>query len=89
MADLALNQYITGISPHQQFKFSEPKAESQLKLYAETLNLLDIGYLILKSAAFRIESRGGHYRLDYPRTSVDWQEHTLILGEQWSKSSPE
>ncbi|MGB5633431.1 MAG: FAD-binding protein, partial [Waterburya sp.] len=89
MADLALNKYVKGVSPHQQFKFSAPEAESQLKLYAETLNLLDIGYLILKSAAFRIESRGGHYRLDYPHTSVDWKEHTLILGQQWTKSSPE
>ena len=89
MGDLALNQYIKGSSPHQQFTFSAPEAESQLKLYAETLNLLDIGYLILKSAVFRIESRGGHYRLDYPHTSVDWKGHTIIFREQWTKSSLE
>lgn len=86
MVDLTLNNYVQGISSGQQFKLSAPNAESQLKLYAETLNLLDIGYLILKSAAFRIESRGGHYRLDYPHTSANSKEHTLILGEQWSKS---
>ena len=87
MADLVLYQYVKEISPRQQFQFSAPKAESQLKLYAETLNLLDIGYLILKSALFRIESRGGHYRLDYPHTSADWKKHTVILGEEWVKSS--
>lgn len=85
--DLTLNKYVQGMSSGQQFKFSNPEAESQLQLYAETLNLLDIGYLILKSAIFRIESRGGHYRLDYPQTSADWKQHTMICGEQWKKSS--
>lgn len=87
MQNLTLNKYVQGMSVGQQFKFSSPEAESQLKLYAETLNLLDIGYLMLKSAVFRTESRGGHYRLDYPHTSADWKGHTMILGEQWTKSS--
>ena len=85
MHDLTFYQYVVDLSSTQQFKLSNPAAESQLKLYAETLNLLDIGYLILKSAAFRTESRGGHYRQDYPHTEVDWQKHTVITGEQWSK----
>ncbi|MEM7758277.1 MAG: L-aspartate oxidase [Cyanobacteria bacterium P01_A01_bin.40] len=82
-----LYPYVQGLSPNQQIKFSTPEAESQLKLYAETLNLLDIGYLILKSAAFRTESRGGHYRLDYPDISSAWQEHTIIRGDKWQKSA--
>ncbi|MEO0011794.1 MAG: hypothetical protein RLZZ535_183, partial [Cyanobacteriota bacterium] len=85
MHNLSLNQYVA-ISPTQQFKLPHATAESQLKLYAETLNLLDIGYLILQSAAFRTESRGGHYREDYPDTLARWQEHTIIHQEQWSKS---
>ena len=64
-----------------------PTAESQLKLYAETLNLLDIAYLMLKSALFRTESRGGHYRLDYPTTDADWAVHTIVTDEQWERSS--
>ena len=83
MHDLTLYQYVGALSANQQFKLSNPAAESQLKLYAETLNLLDIGYLILKSAAFRTESRGGHYRQDYPHTEADWQKHTVITGEEW------
>ncbi|MEM7591496.1 MAG: L-aspartate oxidase [Cyanobacteria bacterium P01_A01_bin.83] len=85
MQGLNFYQYTIGMSANQQINFSTPEAGSQLKLYAETLNLLDIGYLILKSAAFRTESRGGHYRLDYPDVSLDWQEHTVIKGEQWQR----
>jgi L-aspartate oxidase len=86
MQNLTCHQYVAGLSPTQQFQLPNKLAASQLKLYAETLNLLDIGYLILQSAAFRTESRGGHYREDYPQTSDDWQGHTMIRGEQWSRS---
>jgi L-aspartate oxidase len=55
-------------------------------LWSETRNLLDIAYLILKSAAFRTESRGGHYRLDYPNPDPNCQAHTLVQYEQWWKS---
>ena len=86
LQDLSFSRYVTGLSAGERLKFLNPDAESQLKLYAETLNLLDIGYLILKSAAFRTESRGGHYRLDYPHTLTEWRQHTAIAGEQWYKS---
>ena len=83
--NLSLNQYINSSSP-KQIKFSAPQAQVQLKLYAETSNLLDIAYLILKSAAFRTESRGGHYRLDYPKTSPLWERHTIIKGDRLTTS---
>ncbi|MBE9042848.1 L-aspartate oxidase [Pleurocapsales cyanobacterium LEGE 10410] len=86
LKSLPLNQYVNSLVPSQQFELNSVEAQSQLKLYAETLNLLDIAYLILKSAAFRTESRGGHYRLDYPATSADWSQHTVIQQEQWHKS---
>lgn len=57
-----------------------------LKLYTETLNLLDIAFLILKSADFRCESRGGHYRSDYPQSKQSWQCHTLISDERIDRS---
>lgn len=87
LRDLSFNRYVMGLSPQERLKFTAPHAESRLKLYAETLNLLDIGYLILKSAAFRTESRGGHYRLDYPQTLAEWQQHTVIERNRWYKSS--
>lgn len=60
---------------------------SQIRLWIETKNLLEIAYLILKSAAFRTESRGGHYRLDYPTPDPAWQVHTLVHANHWRRSS--
>jgi L-aspartate oxidase len=60
---------------------------SDLRAWSETRNLLDLSYLILKSALFRTESRGGHYRTDYPDTdNLNWQVHTLVKGNTWKKS---
>jgi L-aspartate oxidase len=87
LANLQLTQYIINLSPPQPYELSSPLMEQQLKLGAETLNLLDIGYLILKSAAFRTESRGGHYRLDYPELSAQWEAHTLLQGDKIWKSA--
>ena len=80
LLELPCSQYVLGLSPNREVKLNCYDAESQLKLYAETLSLIDVGYLILKSAAFRLESRGGHYRLDYPQTLEEWKLHTLIKG---------
>ena len=77
---------IVNLSPTHNYQLNSPETESQLKLIAETLNLVDVGYLILKSALFRTESRGGHYRLDYPDSLENWQVHTLIQSENcWKK----
>ncbi len=80
------NYYLEQLSPSQIIELTNPEAETNLRIYAETLNLLDIGYLILRSALFRTESRGGHYRLDYPETNPNWQVHTLIIKDTWHKS---
>ena len=84
--NFSLDRYLTSSSP-KQIKFTAPQAQAQLKLYAETSNLLDIAHLILKSAAFRTESRGGHYRLDYPDTSPLWERHTVIEGDRLTTSA--
>lgn len=54
---------------------------ADLQLWGETRNLLDIAALILQSAAFRQESRGGHYRSDFPATDSAWQAHTLVCAD--------
>jgi L-aspartate oxidase len=59
-----------------------------IRTWGELRNLYDIAWLILKSAAFRTESRGGHFREDYPATDPLWQVHTVIEQESWRKSSP-
>ncbi|MEI7500193.1 MAG: L-aspartate oxidase [Bacteroidota bacterium] len=42
----------------------------------ELRNLINIGYLIIKAASRRHESRGLHYSLDYPRTSPKSKSNT-------------
>lgn len=60
--------------------------EAEMKLWGETRNLVDIAALILCAARFRTESRGGHYRSDYPETRPEWQTHTLIQGDRIEQS---
>jgi L-aspartate oxidase len=86
-AALPLSQFLLSLHPAQPVTLNLPDVERQLRLWAETHNLLDIAYLILKSAAFRTESRGGHYRLDYPQPNPNWQVHTLIQNNHWWKSA--
>ncbi|MEA5534306.1 L-aspartate oxidase [Crocosphaera sp. XPORK-15E] len=80
---LTMSNYILRLSPAQWVRFELPIAQTYLRICAETLNLLDIAYLMLNSALFRTESRGGHYRLDYPQSSSQWEQHTLISGDRW------
>lgn len=87
LADLPVIQCFLKAKPNQTVKLTSNQAEQNLRLAAETLNLSDVAYLILKSAAWRTESRGGHYRSDYPQTSTDWQFHTLIEKDCWRKSA--
>lgn len=88
-ASLPLSQTLLKLRPGKILDFSLAGEETSLVLrnWGEVGNLLDIGYLILKSAAFRTESRGGHYRLDYPLTDPGWCSHTLIQNTNWYKES--
>ena len=85
LQEMSLAQFVH-LEQGQTIKFDHPEAESEVRLYAETCNLADVALLILKSAAWRTESRGGHYRLDFPDTQTDWQAHTLIENDQLMKS---
>jgi L-aspartate oxidase len=58
------------------------------RLWVETRNLLDYAYLLVKSALFRTESRGAHYRIDYPNLDPSWQAHTVIQAEYIYLSPP-
>jgi L-aspartate oxidase len=85
---LALSRSIAQLSPPQTSALPAGLAERDLQTWGETRNLLDVGRLILTGAAMRTESRGGHYRTDFPTLDPDWQVHTLVRGELWSKSQP-
>jgi len=84
-AALPLSQFLLGLQPQQSVRFNLPTIEEHLRLWSETHNLLDIAYLILRSAIFRTESRGGHYRSDYPQSLPEWEAHTLVQEYRWRK----
>ncbi|MFZ5646143.1 MAG: L-aspartate oxidase [Bacillota bacterium] len=44
----------------------------------EVRNMLEVGGLIAEAAMMRTESRGGHYRLDYPESLDRWLKHIVI-----------
>ncbi len=83
---LPLSQFLLDLPAAQIGSFDKETPHQQLYLWGETRNLLDIAYLILQSALFRTESRGGHYRQDYPQTDRDWQVHTLVKKDRVWKS---
>lgn len=83
LAAAKLGRYLLELPPAQEISFTSPTAETQLRGAAELLNLLDIAALILKSALFRQESRGGHYRTDFPETLPPWRAHTRVRGNHW------
>ncbi len=87
-AALPFSQHLLSLPPTKTLRFDLPDADRQLRTWGETYNLLDVAHLILKSAAFRTESRGGHYRVDYPKANPNWQVHTLVQKNRWWKSSP-
>jgi L-aspartate oxidase len=48
----------------------------------EAVNILQTGILITRSALARQESRGAHYRLDYPiKNDTKFKKHSVLRGE--------
>jgi L-aspartate oxidase len=45
----------------------------------EELNMLQTAELIVEAALLRQESRGGHYRADYPRAKPTWKGRHIEL----------
>ena len=48
----------------------------------ETVNMLNVALMITESALARTESRGAHYRADFPtRDDIDWHHRILIKND--------
>lgn len=47
----------------------------------ELNNLVTTARLVAEAALIRKESRGAHFRTDYPRTSPDWLKHIVLKKE--------
>ncbi|PSN20285.1 L-aspartate oxidase [filamentous cyanobacterium CCP5] len=85
---LPLTQAIAQLPPGKVIALPENSA-AVIRQWGELQNLHDIGWLILTSAHFRTESRGGHYRSDYPQTIPAWRVHTSVIGNQIYRSDLE
>lgn len=44
----------------------------------EVRNMLQVGRLVVQAALIRTESRGGHYRRDFPETRACWRQHVIL-----------
>jgi L-aspartate oxidase len=59
----------------------EPRSRQQ----REARNLLETGVLIARSALAREESRGAHYRIDFPaHNDARFKKHSVVRGEKIS-----
>ena len=50
----------------------------ELRSFLELENLLDAGEAIITAAQHRTESRGSHFREDYPDQDPQWDKRILI-----------
>ncbi|MEO0541543.1 MAG: L-aspartate oxidase [Cyanobacteria bacterium P01_A01_bin.105] len=85
---LPLTQCLAALEPGQPYRLPSALTAATVRAWGELQNLLKIADLILHSALFRTESRGGHYRSDFPESATDWQAHTLVQGETCWASDP-
>ncbi len=84
LSELPITVTLTSLHPDRILSLNHPSAVELIKIWGETRNLLEIASLILKSSQFRKESRGGHYRRDFPHTLSAWEAHTLLQdGALW------
>lgn len=83
---LSLTNVMNNLHNHIFYQLPTQLKVEVLRQWTETRNLLAVSQLVLKSALFRTESRGGHYRQDYPITEPSWQMHTLIENNILQKS---
>ncbi len=59
----------------QKLKFNEPNRRA-LNLLLDLKNRQITTLTLLKACLFREESRGGHYRDDFPAKNETWECHT-------------
>jgi L-aspartate oxidase len=75
------------LEPGESIQLPDSVSADHVRLWGEVRNLLAISALILKSARFRTESRGGHYRSDYPTPDDQWLGHTVVEGDSLKRAA--
>ncbi len=71
-------QEIENLANHLRFSYTRPEAW-------ETQNLLIIAYNITQAALIREESRGSHFRSDFPQPEPTWEGKHIILGRAFKE----
>lgn len=67
------------LAPRTAVVSSSPRWNSDLKEALENEMMLDVAELIVEGASMRTESRGAHYRSDYPdRDDGNWLKHVVL-----------
>ncbi len=63
-------------------RLQQQAPQSGSRLAREAANILETGLLIARSALAREESRGAHYRLDFPlKNDAKWHKHSVVCGD--------
>ena len=76
-----------GLVPGEQFLRGR-RSLGQLRLQQELRQRLVLAELLIEAAAFRQESRGGHYRTDAPSPQPFWRCHTVQRRHQPARTTP-
>ncbi len=66
--------------PRIQAADSAPYAR-ELQDALEISNMLEVAEAVVEAALFRTESRGHHFREDFPETREEWLRHTIVREE--------
>ncbi len=69
----------SSIESCENFSASKPLYSHVIK-WLELNNMIILGLSLIRSAIYRKESRGAHYREDYPNTSIKW-DRIKITGD--------
>ena len=57
---------------------SQKQYNSDLQTALEVINMVQVCQLIVKSAMLRRESRGAHFRSDYPESKDEWKRSIIV-----------
>lgn len=74
-----------------ELKFVQTRLQAiaNTQLNTATRNFVTVAQLITNGALFRTESRGGHYRIDYPeKDNEKWRLHTIQSLEEEISTAP-
>jgi L-aspartate oxidase len=65
-----------------QEKFSQTPSENTVTRWGEARNILLVARLVTLAAQQRNESRGAHYRKDYPCSAPEWKRRQTVTVDQ-------